>query len=412
MGCGSRESAPRDGDIRVTVWAHTGQQEERETLANLVEQFNGANEGIEVDITFLPDGSYNAQVQSAALANDLPDVLEFDGPFVYNYAWQGHLRPLRQYLSSGTMDNLLPSIVEQGAYDDTFYSVGMYDSGLGLYARKSMLEAAGVRIPQSPDDAWPVEEFEQALAALSERDGDGQVLDLKLNYDGEWYCYAFSPPLQSAGADLIDRGDYAHAAGVLDSEAAVSVMQRFQRWRNEDGYIDPNVDDNAFLGGRVALSWVGHWEFARYHDAHGDDLLVLPLPNFGGGAKTGQGSWNWAITKKAPNPEAAAAFISFLLEDEQILAMTNANSAVPATKSAISKSPLYQENAPLRLFARQLSEGYSVPRPRTPAYGAITTEFEQAFKDIMAGGEVQSALTEAAEAIDRDIEANQGYPVQ
>ena len=46
------------------------------------------------------------------------------------------------------------------------------------------------------------------------------------------------------------------------------------------GYVDPNIDDAAFTKKRVALSWVGHWVYQDYVLAAGDDLVVLPLPNF------------------------------------------------------------------------------------------------------------------------------------
>ncbi|HSK91038.1 MAG TPA: hypothetical protein VK875_06985 [Euzebyales bacterium] len=46
-------------------------------------------------------------------------------------------------------DALLPSIVEQGTYADAFYGVGTFDSGLGLFTRRSILEDNGIRIPEA-----------------------------------------------------------------------------------------------------------------------------------------------------------------------------------------------------------------------------------------------------------------------
>src|SRR5687767_15335853 len=43
--------------------------------------------------------------------------------------------------------------------------------------------------------------------------------------------------------------------------------------------------------GRVALSWTGHWKYPSYRAALGRDLILLPLPDFGHGVKTGMGSW-------------------------------------------------------------------------------------------------------------------------
>jgi len=408
-GCGGGEQAEPPVGTRLTVWAHAGQEAERDTLSRQVERFNQSQAEIQVELSFIPERTYNAQVQAAAIAGDLPDLLEFDGPFLYNYVWQGHLRALDGLLAPDTRADLLPSIVAQGEYRGRLYSVGTFDSGLGLYARRSRLVAAGVRIPATPEAAWSVTEFEAALAALAEQDPDGAVLDLKLNYPGEWFTYAFSPVIQSAGGDLIDRLNYQSAQGVLNGPAAVAALQGLQGWFR-GGYVDPNVDDAAFITGRVALSWVGHWEYRRYAKQLGDDLVVLPLPDFGTGTKTGQGSWSWGITARCHNPKAAAAFLEFLLRPQEVLAMTDANGAVPATRSAIAHSKLYGEGGALHLFAQQLLGGYAVPRPGTPAYPVITSAFQQAFHDIRNGADVQASLDKAAAVIDQDIRDNKGYP--
>lgn len=404
-GC-VRDAAEQEGTLQV--WVHSGQQAERQTIEQQVEHFNASQKEITVKLTFIPEGSYNSQIQAASLSKDLPDVVEFDGPFVYNYVWQRNLIPL-DALSKKVRQDLLPSIIKQGTYKGRLYSVGSFDSGLGLYGRRSHLKAAGVRIPTTNEDAWTVTEFNQALAALAEKDPDRQVLDLKLNNQGEWFTYAFSPIIQSAGGDLIERNGYQSADGVLNSKNSVAAMKQVQSWIQK-GYVDPNIDDAAFTKKRVALSWVGHWVYQDYVKAAGNDLVVLPLPNFGKGSKSGQGSWNWGITTNCQNPQAAMGFLEFLLQPDKVLAMTNANGAVPATKSAIAQSQLYAEGGPLRLFASQLLAEQTVPRPQTPAYPVITSAFQQAFANIRNGLDVKTALDKAVTTIDIDIQDNQGYP--
>ncbi len=287
--------------------------------------------------------------------------------------------------------------------------MGQFDSGLGLYASRSALEAAGVRVPKGTDDAWTADEFDAALAALAAKDADGAVLDLKLNYEGEWYTYAFSPILWSAGQGLLNRPAFEQSTGTLDAPESVAAMTRLQSWILE-GRVDPNVDDAAFVEGRVALSWVGHWEFPRYAEALGDDLLILPLPDFGTGSKTGQGSWNWGLSSACTNAGAAVAFVEYLMGDEPILAMTEGNGAVPGTVTAVEKSARYGKGGSLQIFADQLVEGAAMPRPKTPAYPVVTSAFQEAFHAIRTGGDVGDALKRAAETIDRDIADNEGYP--
>ncbi len=409
-GCGGRRTDDAPGSGALTAWAHAGRRDERAALESQVAAFNAGPDSARIDLVFLPEGNYNAQVQAAALANELPDLLEFDGPYVYNYAWQNRLVPIDSLLSSAVRARLIPSILEQGTYRGRLYSVGQYDSGLGLFGRRSLLEAAGARIPEGPADAWTAAEFDSLLARLAARDPDGLVLDLKLSYTGEWFTYGFSPTLRSAGGGLIDRTDYSTAHGVLDGPESRKAMRWLQRWLRDPNRVDPNLDDAAFTAGRVALSWVGHWEYPRYSKAWGDDLVLLPLPDFGIGTRTGQGSWNWGVTTRCADPAAAVRFLEFLLRDENVLAVTGANGAVPATRSAAERSPLYGPEGPLRLYVVQLTEGYSVPRPRTPAYPVITDVFQKAFSDMRNGADVRRVLDRAAAAIDRDLRDNRDYP--
>ena len=408
-GCTQNSNETIPAGIKVlAVWAHAGQAAERQVLQSQVARFNQQNPDIELTLTFIPERHYNAQVQAAALADDLPDVLEIDGPYLYSYIWQNHLLPLESLLPASVINNLLPSIINQGSLGQRLYSVGVFDSALGLYARRSALQRIQARIPSTPLKAWRIDEFNAILQQLAQQDNDDAVLDLKLNYTGEWFTFGFSPILQSAGADLIERKHYQSSTGILNSTSAVFAMQHLQNWI-EQGLVDANLDDAAFVTGRTALSWSGHWDYERYKAAWQEDLVVLPLPDFGFGSKTGQGSWNWGITSKSRHPKAAAKFIRFLLKTEEVLTMSNANGTVPGTRSALHLSKNYGKNGELRLFADQLLQGAAVSRPKTPAYPIITTAFQQALQQIRHGANVKQVLNNAAQEIDQDIRDNQGY---
>ena len=399
--------------VTIDVWFHSGKGEEREVLDEQVTTFNEMQDEIFVNAVILPEGSYNDQVSAGALAGDLPCLLDFDGPFLYNYAWSGYLMPLDDYVSQELKDDFLPSIIDQGTYGGKLYSLGTFDSGLSIWANKSYLEEAGVRIPTGIDDPWTMEEFMDALESLKALDQVEYPLDLKLNYGAgdEWNTYAFSPIIQSFGGDLIDRSDYQTSEGFVNGPEAVEAMEWFQSLF-EDGYANPApAGDDSFYGSKTAaLSFVGHWMYGPHTEGLGDDAILLPMPIFGEKAVTGSGSWNWGLTSTCENPEAAFEFLNFLIEPEEILHMTNANGAVPSRKSAIAQSELYAEGGLLNLFVKQLEGGVAVPRPQTPAYPTITTAFKTAVWNIIAGADVQEELDKVAETIDQDIADNDGYP--
>jgi multiple sugar transport system substrate-binding protein len=397
----------------IKVWHHGGRGDgERESIAASIDKWNAMHPDMKAELVLLPEGSYNEQVQAAALAGDLPDLLDFDGPNYANYAWSGYLEPLNGIVSQAAIDNEIPSLIAQGTYppDGKLYSLGQFDSGLAIWGNKAYLEKAGVRIPTGVDDAWTMTEFEDALAKLQALPEVEYAIDLKLSYGkGEWYTYGFSPIIQSEGADLINRDTW-KATGTLDSAGAVDGMTHFQSWV-KNGYVVPaSAGDDAFYGKKnAALAFVGHWMWTPHHEGLGDDLVLLPMPKFGEKQATGMGSWCWGVTSSSTHKEATGKLLEFLLTDDEILPLTNRNGAVPGTKTSVAKSDLYKEGGALRLFVDQLNT-IAVPRPAHPAYPTITSAFAQVVADVIDGADPAASLKEAAATIDQDIDDNQGYP--
>ena len=395
----------------IAVWTRsTFSTDETNALKAAALAFNGAQQAYRAEVFASNYRNYADWVQSVAVTGTLPCLLEVDGPFVAEFAWPGYLQPLDRFISPALRRDLLPSIVAQGTYSGHLYSLGQFDSGLGLWANRRYLQAARVRIP-TVAHPWTLAEFEDAMARLARVDGVDYPLDLAV-YTGtsEFYPYAYLPILAGFGGDFIDRKSYHAATGVLDGPRSVAAMTRMQGWFRK-GWARAAVDRaDDFEMGRAALAWTGHWRHLAFRAALGDDLLLLPLPDFGQGLKTGMGSWSWSITSTCPEPAGAWAFLSYLMSDDEILRMSDANGAVPARKSALARSRLYGSHGPLEVFAQQLFRGHGFPRPATPGYGTISSAFARAAGAIIAGADVQAELTRAARTIDEDIAAKRGYP--
>ncbi|MFC7505568.1 ABC transporter substrate-binding protein [Nocardioides sp. CPCC 206347] len=414
VGCAADPGPDR---VTIEVWAHDGTDAERAVLEQQVTTFNDRHDDLEVKLRLIAEGDYNDALQTAVASGHLPDVAEVDGPLLAGYVHQGALVPLDGLLPDAVLARQLPSLKAQGSHGGRTYAVGTFDSGLGLYADRRALEAAGVEWPTSVDDAWSAEEFGAALAALAKEDADGKVLDVKLNYGvGEWLTYGFAPLVASAGGGLIDQESLS-PTGRLDGAASRRALATLQGWAP---YVDPNEEDDAFVSRRAPLSWVGHWTYRDYAAALGDDLLVLPLPDLGKGSKTGQGSWAWTVTASGDaQQQAAATFLAHLLEDEEVLRMADANGAVPGNSSALEASSLYAEDGPLALFADQLvrscgnaeptADCVAVPRPVTPGYAVLSSQFAQAVSVALSGRTAGPALEEAAVFVQGDLEDNDGF---
>jgi multiple sugar transport system substrate-binding protein len=91
--------------------------------------------------------------------------------------------------------------------------------------------------------------------------------------------------------------------------------------------------------------------------------------------------------------------------------MTNESGGAPSRRSVLAQSKLYSETGPLYLIWQQLDSDRIVPRPITPAYATISRVFAEAMGNIINGADVEKELSRAAQEIDQDIKAHQGYPI-
>jgi multiple sugar transport system substrate-binding protein len=394
----------------INIWTHEDAgSREFKVLKEAAGKFNRRQHVYRVEITSSLRRDYEGWVHRAAATGSLPCLLEFDGPLLAEFAWSQYLQPIDRFAAPGLLNDFLPSIVAQGTYQGRLYSLGQYDSGVGLWGNRRYLRAAGVRIP-TLEFPWSLEEFEQVLAKLAAL----KDLDYAINFSiyvrhDEFYSYAYAPILQGFGGDLIDRRSFHSARGVLDGPQSVAAMKHFQQWVQKGWTRVVSERQNDFVLGKAALTWTGHWGYPAYHQALGKNLLLLPLPDFGRGIKTGMGSWAWGISSTCHEPAGAWAFLVDLLSPGEIVQMTNINGAMPARHSALARSPLYGPRGPLRFFVRQLGVG-GVPRPTTPVYGTISKTFAEAVGGIVAGADVQSALSQAVDIIDQTIVAHHDYP--
>ncbi len=392
----------------LSMWYHgAGNEVESEIINRIVSDFNDSQDDWEVALQSFPQGSYNDSVIAAALAGNLPDILDVDGPVMPNWAWSGYLQPLP--IDETIIENFLPGT--KGEWDGKLYSIGLWDAAVAMVTRQSYLEEHGIRIP-TLEEPWTLEEFDAALVTLKDS-GDFQYpLDLGMAWTGEWYPYAFSPFLQSFGGDIIDRETYATAEGALNGDAAVEFGEWWQSLFERDlapgTSQDPADRDNGFIDGKYAISWNGNWAAKNILDEYGDDTLFLPAPDFGNGPVIGAASWQFGVSASSEHPEGAAAFIEFALQDQYLADFSNGIGLIPPTPSSAEMTENYKEGGAMAVFY-DLSEQQAMLRPVTPGYVVAAKVFEKALADIANGADVVDTLDAAVDEIDSDIERNSGY---
>lgn len=400
----------------ISVWLHKAGSSD--LYVKLLDEFNASQTQYKA-VTLVGAGStsggssYDDAVKAAAAANELPCVLDVDGPNMPNYAWGGFLQSIEEYATEEYRKDFLASTIDQGTYNGTLYAIGPSDSGLGLVSRRSVLESVGARIPKGIEDPWTLEEFNKVLTDLKATGKFKYVFDTQIAGASEFYTWAFSPILQSFGGDLIDRTDYQSAEGVLNGPEAVAALTWIQNlYTSGLATLTPPTPNNDFVDGVAAIGYYPSWKFGAYNTAFGDDLVILPQPNYGKGAVTGLGSWQFAITKNCSDPAGAWAVIDYLVSPEANKSVTDVTGSLPTRLSVAAQNPNWGPNGKMYILQQQLEKGVGRPRPITPAYPVITVAFSKAMDDIIKGADVQDSLDKAVETIDENIKENKGYPVQ
>ena len=231
-------------------------------------------------------------------------------------------------------------------------------------------------------------------------------------WKGEWYPYAFSPFMQSAGGDIVNRDGYKTADGSINGEGAV----KFGNWWSSvfkrklaPGTSQDGADrDSGFIKGKYAISWNGNWAALNAVKEFKDDVLFLPSPDFGKGSKIGAASWQFGVSAKSAHQDGANKFIAFALQDKYLTAFSDGIGLIPPTPESAAASINYKPGGPMEVFYA-LSKAQALVRPVYPGYAVGAKVFEKALADIADGADVAATLDAAADEITKDIEKNNGY---
>lgn len=390
----------------LSMWYHgAGNEVESKIINQIITDFNASQSDWKVELQSFPQAAYNDSVVAGALAGNLPDILDVDGPVMPNWAWAGYMQPLK--IDESKIANFLPGT--KGIWNGQLYSIGLWDAAVALVTRQSYLDELGLRTP-TLEQPWTKDEFMAALDAAKASGKFEYAFDPGMAWTGEWYPYAFSPFLQSFGGDIVDRSTYKTAEGALNGDAALAFGEWWQGLF-ANGYApatqDPADRDGGFAAGKYAFSWNGNWAALNTLNQF-PDTVFLPAPDFGNGPKIGAASWQFGVSATSKHPEGAAAFIEFALQDKYLADFSNGIGLIPPTPTAAAMTEHYKPGGAMEVFFG-LSAGQALVRPVTPGYVVQAKVFEKALADIANGADVAATLDAAVDEINADIEKNSGY---
>ncbi|WP_080147295.1 ABC transporter substrate-binding protein [Marinilactibacillus piezotolerans] len=407
-GNGGEDNASKSDEVSVWV-QYSEESAEGQVMAESVKEFNETNDlGVTAVVEYIPrsgsGGGYEDKINAALTTNSLPDVITLDGPNTAAYANSKTIQPLDDYVK--VSEDFLPSIIEQGTYNDELYSIGYSESGVGFFYNKPMLEEAGIELDSLPtvDDPWTWDEFNTLLETLNTY-YDKPVLNMGFDDQSEWLLYAFSPFVWSAGGDITNE-DGTEAVGYFDSEESVEAFDFIQNLV-EKGYSTITPVDKGFHTGEYPLYMSGSWTVQELDNEYKDiDYGIMPYPV---SPDTNElvsptGSWAYGMTSSTEKPEEAGALIEFLTSEQELYDMSMGNAVLPARQSVADRM-LKEVGEPMQVLIEQNSKTGKA-RPTLINYPQVSRSFQEAVTEstyFEQNQDIKALLESKAEEIQNNL---------
>lgn len=402
---GSTQAAAGGEARKIVLWGPSAAPAVEEWWTEKITEFNeeyaGQYELSRESIVRSNSYAYEDKINSAITSNDLPDILLLDGPNVASYAANGIIVPIDDYIAREDKDDLVASSLEQNTYNNVLYAMGNTESSVALFYNKDMIEAAGIKVPESLEDAWTWSQFYDIAKQLTtdEVAGTNIIMD-----KGEGIPYVMEQFWISNGTDFTNP-EGSKADGYLNSEKGVEAAA-FLNSFIQDGLANIEPIPKEFHNGKAATALAGCWEVVTLNNEYPDlnwGVTYFPVADEGIPSSP-TGDWTMTITKDSKDPEAAAVALNFLTSKENAASYAQAQGKPPARKSSYDVLTQYDE-MPMAIFKEQLlNTGHA--RPRTPSYTVLSPQISEAMMNIFTGADIQESLDKAAQAFDKDYEKN------
>ena len=341
-------------EIRVAWWGNDDRA--ARTLA-VIELFEAAYP----DITVVgePNGGTpdHFQIVDTQLAgNNAPDIIQFGGNWP---DYQQYLEPLNDYLGAQLLIDtpeqfdqtaLIPATDAEG----NLYVVSLGTNTLVLVYNKTMIEAAGVELPED-NMTWDelIAYGTELKANLPE--GVAPFVDNSMN-QANYLSYFYrqeDTPLWTS-----DNGGTSYAT----VESASKWLQMWADMRAEGlipdaettyTYTEDGPDSSALVAGDAAIGLIWSNQGAAYQAAMTDELGMTTLPTGGEDAYAIQMSQYLGINNASENKEAAALFVNFFVTSPEAGAILQTNRGIPSSpvvRQAIAGEATATDAAVYRIY--------------------------------------------------------------
>ncbi|MGW9166090.1 ABC transporter substrate-binding protein [Agromyces sp. NPDC055658] len=400
-GC---SAAGDDGSdvTEVTVW-HYWDGTNADTFDAMAEEYNAAHPDVKISTSNVPNADFLTKLRASATSKTLPDIAIGDLVWVPQIEQIGSLADLSDLLPESTIADINPALTSFGTIDGKQVSVPVSANNLAYMYNKTLFEEAGLD-PEQPPTTW--EELMTAGKAVLEKTGKpGYDLFTQAGDNGEGLTWNFQVNLWQAGGEFLTEDNSAAAFNTPEGEKAL------QFWVDLiDSGVSPYAKWGEFEKGQGGSAQEGSWMVGIWAADPPFDFGVgkAPYPSDGVPATNLGGEQAMVFDNSDAESKAAADFLAWFLEPEQVTSWSETTGMLPVTNSVATSSDYldWVNTTEPRLlpYVEQMADAHA--RPNTPLYPKISLAFAQEIETALSGqASVEDALTNAEKAVN-DVIAN------
>lgn len=378
--------------VTLTLWSRDSNQA---FVRELVDAWN-ADHPNQIEVTIIPASEFVARVGTGAAAGEVPDLLPIDLIYVPQFAKAGQLTEISEIAEGFEFfDQLSPSHIRLGMYEDGLYSVPFSAEGSVLLYNKGLFTQAGLD-PEKPPTTW--DEIYEAAKAITALGNGNYGYYFSGNCAG---CNAFTylPLIWASGGDVLSEDGLTATVDTPEVKAALEFYKKM--W--DEGLIPPGAQAdtgtdffNAFAQGNIGMVGSGAFSNSLLKKDYPDiDFGITFLPGMEGGESSFAGGDSIAIPAGAANVEAAWEFIAWTFSEEIQVEMYAKSGQMPV-RIDLSNNKYFQEDPRLITNAEAMALGKT---PYSFVYNEIFNDANgpwlQMVQKAIFEGDVDGAIADA-----------------
>ena len=359
--------------LTLAVW---GAQAEQDAFNALIERFTARNPGVAVKLDVSGSaGQHYQQVDTKLAGRQAPDLFRVQYQQLGRYAAARAVQDLGKYVDAGYAEQFQPAFWQAVTFKGRVVALPHHTDTFALYVNKDLMAKAGLQAPARLEDSWSWADFTKAARAMK---AAGAPYGFAMSWQNS-VAYRWLPFLYQHGGQMLS--DDLSRSQLADPKG-IETIAWCQSWFKE-GLVPPSTSiksneqpQNLFANGTVGMLLGGDWQIPFLSKSAVAPWEVTYMPrdvamasDLGGNAM--------AVSRDCKNPDAAAAFLKFMVDAASMEQFVVDAQFLPVRRDLASKSLAYKlRPEAMAVFVRQASTipPHMVTTETLPNFARINTK--------------------------------------